>query len=460
MGMPMQMDPRVRQMFEQQQQPYPYPPMFNAPMIPQPHPYPPQQQQPMVSPQDKQKSAPVPNMPQPVQVLQRKPTPTSTPEKQPVKEEAEATQSPAQQDSKEDQPKFRNYKVYNTYLFPDANDGRSIPSYGYFPVYKHSFKDAKFMHSEDIEAIIRVQMADLIVSNAYVDDFYYCSFTNKYYYNKRTPQNFVQWVVDSVYEALELPQEDDEYDAPRIFGKIGSQNVRAPRVIVDIDTDSQQVALSQTSLNKTDNVQLSCLIENGLSLLLQVEDLKFVAKNQAKHYSNDLNHKMTENGTAILQMLEIDLNKPSSQQLLYSILSKHKGVKFVSRCLRFLPDKFSVFIAQSLFLNWSDMYKKLSAQDETLRATFFKDFCSALTQFNVKSLCNTLNAVILGSANLDGDKMWSSSEGKEVLNVLLTRASEVNKRQRNNDLRVIFNKLVDATKNNANAKPIIQNIQF
>lgn len=129
--------------------------------------------------------------------------------------------------------------IYNTYnpKYPDTS---------YNIIHRGLFPNTKYMSAEEIENIVRQQMQDLLIKNPILDDFYFYLFTHKRGIEaKRVSPESANWIHEalSLYSPgtsiseEELKRREILAQQPRVFGRIPSQNVRAPRAMFEIEQE-------------------------------------------------------------------------------------------------------------------------------------------------------------------------------------------------------------------------------
>jgi hypothetical protein len=322
--------------------------------------------------------------------------------------------------------------IYNTY-----NPSRADSTYN--TIHRRLFTDTKLMSSEEIESIVRQQMQDLQIKNPYVDDYVYISNTNKKNIEaKRINANFANWVHEglSIYYPKsgkteeELKREEMLSQQPRVFGRIPSQNVRAPRELFEIDQELKEIQnspFSMSTIRRDPNANLNCLIENGLLFLVQIQDFALCMRNIQDALSQNAIHEFF----GLCQLVTRMLNLTSQQQLgftFFQILEKRKGVKFVSKAIEHLPEPFSVHLLKTVLLSWGIIMSYIAKNEdaEELTSRFIKDTQTALSNLSLVAICQLIHddpsrdAII----NINYQQFFAFG-GTSVLATLLRRAFEL-----------------------------------
>ncbi|EFC47158.1 predicted protein [Naegleria gruberi] len=276
----------------------------------------------------------------------------------------------------------------------------------------------QFMRIDEVETIIRQQMVDLQVHNGYSDDYYY------FVKNNNTEQT-----IDLLSKHLTEEEEERENarqtatsnqqqgtnntsttttttttPPARLFGRIPSQNVRTPRTCFDTNVFRDEVVDQyykhkripselRTRLVYNNPIQLRTCIENGLTLLIEIEEFQTVAQ-----HSKEISPKVAESSYVNCQTV--------ASYLLYhqEIWNIPKGKKFICKCLNILPQPFNT----KLLL---DMIPILIAEHSTNPQL-------------VESMIKSLNSIVnIGTITLVLVQLMRSPPSSiEFLNALLNRA--------------------------------------
>jgi len=324
--------------------------------------------------------------------------------------------------------------IYNTYnsKSPDAT---------YNHIHRRLFPDTKLMSAEEIETIVRQQMQDLQIKNPFLDDFYYFSMTNKRGIEARkinaTSAHHIQEALELYNPKTgkteeELKREETLAHQPRVFGRIPSQNVRAPRAMFEIEEelkDLQNSPVSLATLRRDVVAQLNLLIENGLVFLIQIQESALCMRN----IPNEMSPQAIHEYFGLCQIVARMLNVPTQQQpgfySFYQILEKRKGIKFVSKALQHLPEPFIVHLLKSVLLYWNLIFSNFIARHEDadeLRQRFIKDTITGVNSLSLVAICQILHddptrddIIHINYAD------FFSNGGINVLAAMLKRAHEI-----------------------------------
>ncbi|KAL9653043.1 hypothetical protein ABK040_015557 [Willaertia magna] len=213
----------------------------------------------------------------------------------------------------------------------------------------------QFMRIDEIESIIRQQMVDLQITNPYLDDYYYyfhqaLSMSDNTEENKEKQEGLVDCILKSWSLQLQNEEENKNKEqqqgkehATRLFGRIPSQNVRCPRTCFDTNIFREEL-VNQYYLNKkvpldsrnrliyNNGVQLRTSIENGMTLLLDINEFLMV------HHLNrktELNPNVVQSFNNCCQTVAAYLQY---YQEIWNL--SQKGKKFICKSLRLLPEPY------------------------------------------------------------------------------------------------------------------------
>lgn len=96
------------------------------------------------------------------------------------------------------------------------------------------FQDYECVSGSELEFVLRQQQKGLEPRDPYIDDFYHCAYISRRAKKYLFPPSAV--IVSLRLRELGYPDEQRDFsDAPRVFGRIPSQSVRAPRKLVDME---------------------------------------------------------------------------------------------------------------------------------------------------------------------------------------------------------------------------------
>lgn len=112
---------------------------------------------------------------------------------------------------------------------PYMNEGKRTP-----------FPNLVYMRPSDIEFVFKQQQRGLEMVDPYIDDFYFHGFVTRKIQALAFPPNAIYVSIkkrEMEAEEKNKKKEEEEEELPRLFGRIPSQSIRAPRKIVDINQE-------------------------------------------------------------------------------------------------------------------------------------------------------------------------------------------------------------------------------
>jgi hypothetical protein len=324
--------------------------------------------------------------------------------------------------------------IYNTYNPKHPDSSYNIIHRGLFP-------NTKYMSAEEIESIVRQQMQDLLIKNPFLDDFYFYLFTHKKSIEaKKVSPEFANWIHEALshyspganISEEELKRREMLAQQPRVFGRIPSQSVRAPRAMFEIEQELKDLQYilqtSASTLHRDRNAHLNLLIENGLVHLIQIREFSLCLRNSEQGLSQQEIQEYFALCQLVIQMLQ--LTSQDEFFNFFKILEKKKGIRFVSKSLRLLPEPFIIYLLKRVLTDWGVIFTNfISRQDdaEELKQQFIKDTVAGIGELSPIALCQTLHSedsMRDGIMNINYQTFFANG-GLEVLNAILKRALEV-----------------------------------
>ncbi|KAL0487349.1 PAT1H [Acrasis kona] len=334
---------------------------------------------------------------------------------------------------------------------------------------QYLFDDTSCMNAEEIEQIVRQQMSDLQIKNPFTDDYYYCSVTNKKTIEqKRINVNFANWLVEALniyksereLENIREKEREELAQLPRVFGRIPSQNVRAPRNIFDFDLETRQNMAqisASLSINKDKHARMCIMIENGINILMQIQEHSLCQKQQQSNYDVEKYDKTFDHLCHSVWSSMVD----QDGSLLINILSSHKGIKYVTKALKHLPEKYTNSILSLVMVRFYEVFEQSASKYEPqLKTALIEACCDAIKSHStIDALCQILftNARHVEHFNDKNQlvkidfRFLSSHEGARILSVWLERANDLKKKESCSDSNMyikIFIHLFNICKNN------------
>ncbi|KAL6538205.1 hypothetical protein OROGR_012193 [Orobanche gracilis] len=211
---------------------------------------------------------------------------------------------------------------------------------------------SKYMTAEEIDGVLKLQHAATHGNDPYVDDYYHQASLAKKYAETRTKYRFCPSHPREQSSRSRNSSETQPHLRVDAHGQVCFSSVRRLRPLLEADTPSacgdvsSEQKLSQKSLEQEPMLAARVTIEDGLCLLLDVDDidriLQFTQPQDGGAQSRRKRHILLEGLAASLQLVD-PLGKSNSVRLLPKddivfsrIVSVSKGRKLISRFLRLL----------------------------------------------------------------------------------------------------------------------------
>ncbi|KAJ7948904.1 Protein PAT1-like 1 [Quillaja saponaria] len=212
---------------------------------------------------------------------------------------------------------------------------------------------SKYMTTDEIEGILRMQLAATHSNDPYVDDYYHQAYLAKKSSGAKLRHHFCP------SQLREIPSQARPNTEPHAFlqvdalGRVPFSSIRRPRPLLEVDppnssvTGSTEQNISEKPLEQEPMLAARVAIEDGLCLLLDVDDIdRFLQFNQMQDGGSQLKRKrqaLLEGLAASLQLVD-PLGKnghtvglAAKDDLVFlRLVSLSKGRKLLARYLQLL----------------------------------------------------------------------------------------------------------------------------
>lgn len=181
-------------------------------------------------------------------------------------------------------------------------------------------------------------------------------------------------------------------------------------------------------MHRDKNAHLKLLIENGLVHLIQIREFSLCLRNSQQSLSQQEIQEYFALCQLVTQMLQ--LTSQDEFFTFFKILEKKKGIRFVSKSLRLLPEPFIIYLLKRVLADWGVIFTDFISKQEDakeLKQQFIKDTIAGINELSPIALCQTLHSADSardGIMNIDYQTYFANG-GLEVLNAILKRALEV-----------------------------------
>ncbi|KAI4390179.1 hypothetical protein MLD38_002316 [Melastoma candidum] len=212
---------------------------------------------------------------------------------------------------------------------------------------------SKYMTPDEIENILRMQLAAMHSNDSYVDDYYHQACLAKKSAGAMLKHHFCPTNL------RELPPKARANNEPHAFlqvdalGRISFSSIRRPRPLLEVESASSsgppntEQKVCEKPLEQEPMLAARVVIEDGICLLLDVDDIdRFLLFNQVPDGGMQMRRRrqcLLEGLAASLQLVDpLSQNDhriglaPNDDLVFLRLLSLHKGRKLLARYLKLL----------------------------------------------------------------------------------------------------------------------------
>lgn len=134
---------------------------------------------------------------------------------------------------------------------------------------------SKYMSTEELENILRIQHAATHINDPYIDDYYHQACLASRYVDARSKHRFCPTLIRDPSSCTRSKDEPHAYLKVDALGRLPFSSVRRPRPLLDVEpasaTDDDTVI--SKPLDQEPLLAARITIEDGLSLLLDIDDI-------------------------------------------------------------------------------------------------------------------------------------------------------------------------------------------
>ncbi|XP_010539589.1 PREDICTED: protein PAT1 homolog 1 isoform X2 [Tarenaya hassleriana] len=247
---------------------------------------------------------------------------------------------------------------------------------------------SKYMTSDEIENILRMQLAATHSNDPYVDDYYHQARLAKKSAGAKLKHHFCPNHLRDLPPRARANNEPHAFLQVDALGRVPFSSIRRPRPLLEVDppNSSNSGNLEQKDpdkpLEQEPMLAARVTIEDGLCLLLDVDDIdRYLEFNQFQDGGNQLRQRrqaLLEGLAASLQLVDpLDKNGHkgglSSQDnfVFLRIISLPKGRKLLARYLQLLfpGSELMRIVCMTIFRHLRSLFGVLSADRETAETT-------------------------------------------------------------------------------------------
>lgn len=305
---------------------------------------------------------------------------------------------------------------------------------------------SKYMSTEEIENIARMQKAATQITDPYIDDYYHQACLARKSAGAQLKHYFCPTLIRDTSSRTRSKDEPHAYLQVDALGRLPFSSIRRPRPLLDVEeasepSDSTTEKSASKSLDQEPMLAARITIEDGLCLLLDVDDI-----DRLLHFSKqpDGGLQLRNRRQALLEQLAESLqlvdpltsNKdaPLSQNddlVFLRIVSLPKGRKLLSRYIDLVTSgsELARIVCMAVFRNLRSIFGNLPS-DSSIAGTTTKLVCAVSTcvvRMDLSGLSACLAAVACSSQQPPLRPLgYAAGDGASVIiKSLLDRATEL-----------------------------------
>uniref|UniRef100_A0A0D9YSU9 mRNA decay factor PAT1 domain-containing protein n=1 Tax=Oryza glumipatula TaxID=40148 RepID=A0A0D9YSU9_9ORYZ len=308
---------------------------------------------------------------------------------------------------------------------------------------------SKYMSSEEIESILRMQHSASHSSDPYVVDYYHQACIAKRGANSRPKANFAPTSMKDLPSKSRSSGDHHAYLQVDAVGRVSFSSIRRPRSLLEVDLPSSSDGShdqksSLRPLEKEPMLAARVTVEDALCLLLEVDDIdRLLQSSQAQDNSFQLRRRrqvLLEGLAASLQL--VDPLGPSTSShssglaakddlVFLRIVSLPKGRKFLSRYLRLLTpgSELTRIVCMAIFRHLRYLFGGLPSDSSAAETTvtLAKTVSSCVRHMELGALSACLAAVVCSPEQPPLRPLASSAgDGASlIIKSVLDRATEL-----------------------------------
>ncbi|KAK3162058.1 hypothetical protein QOZ80_1BG0084800 [Eleusine coracana subsp. coracana] len=308
---------------------------------------------------------------------------------------------------------------------------------------------SKYMSSEEIESILRMQHSASHSSDPYVVDYYHQACMAKRGATSRQKTNFAPTSMKDLPSKSRPSSDQHTYLQVDALGRVSFSSIRRPQSLLEVDhPSSADGAHDQKSivrpLEKEPMLAARITVEDALCLLLEVDDVdRLLQSSQAQDNNFQLKRRrqvLLEGLAASLQLVDPLGPGKSSQSselamkddvVFLRIVSLPKGRKFLARYIRLLVpgSELTRIVCMAIFRHLRFLFGGLSPDSSAAETTIAlaKTVSSCVHHMELGALSACLAAVVCSSEQPPLRPLGSSAgDGASlVIKAVLDRATEL-----------------------------------
>lgn len=303
---------------------------------------------------------------------------------------------------------------------------------------------SKYMSADEIENILRMQLAATHSNDPYVDDYYYQACLSKKSSGARLRHHFCPTHLRELPSRARANAEPHAFLQVDALGRVPFSSIRRPRPLLEVDppnssgTSNSEPNVSEKPLEEEPMLAARITIEDGLCLLLDVDDIdRFLKFNQLQDGGSQLRHRrhsLLEGLATSLQLVDPlgksgqTVGMSAKDDLVFlRLVSLPKGRKLLGKYLQLLfpgGDLIRI-VCMAIFRHLRFLFGALPSDPTTVNLARVVSSCVGGMDLGALSAC--LAAVVCSSEKPPLRPLGSpSGDGASViLKSVLERATEL-----------------------------------
>ncbi|VVA95823.1 unnamed protein product [Arabis nemorensis] len=244
---------------------------------------------------------------------------------------------------------------------------------------------SKYMSAEEIENILRMQLAATHSNDPYVDDYYHQACLAKKSAGAKLRHHFCPNHLRELHSRPRTNNEPHAFLQVDALGRVPFSSIRRPRPLLEVDPPNSAKSgnlehrATDKPLDQEPMLAARVYIEDGLNLLLDVDDIdRFLEFNQLQDGGNQLKQKRQ----ALLESLAVSLqlvdplakngqSRSHDDYLFLRIISLPKGRKLLIRYLQliFPSSDLMRIVCMAIFRHLRSLFGVLSSDPDITKTT-------------------------------------------------------------------------------------------
>lgn len=273
---------------------------------------------------------------------------------------------------------------------------------------------SKYMTSDEIENILRMQLAATHSNDPYVEDYYHQACLARKSSGGKMRHHFCPSNLRDSSSRARASNEPHAFLQVDALGRVSFSSIRRPRPLLEVDSPNSTGSggsdskLFEKPLEQEPMLAARVAIEDGISLMLDVDDIdRFLQFNQLQDGGAQLRQRrqvLLEGLASSLQLADplgknghtVDLS-PKDDLVFLRLVSLPKGRKLLLRFLELLlPGELTRVVCMAIFRNLRFLFGNLPADSGASATTrnLAKNITFSISSMDLKALAACLASVV------------------------------------------------------------------